>query len=1053
MSNRFQNLSGLSYLGTRATQPPNMVFLEDRDPNQYDNKDVSIGDLCLRKDNEALWYLGSLAGDANSQGVIADWIPFGGAGGETSLRADDLVVADPAAGIIKTSGNGINLFTTAFGTPSETVMHLKNIGLIGPIPAGLVYFTEDGGTHEDTLTGIGNGAIGTVLTINGAGIPEWAAPGTGGTVTSVSGGDNLNTTGGITSPIVVVNLDKSIRQPATNADASQGVYALGATDYETDRFLHAAGDRTNTFVGYQSGNFATITGAAEDNTGAGNLTLSGLTVGKENTALGAGALNTITTGSYNTAVGRFAGSTLTGADSNNILIGHFGTIGDNHKIRIGRQGLGNLQQDETFIVGIYAQFPPTSTPRVVTVNSNHQLQTVTSGTNGHVLTLVAGIPTWQPGGGGAANVFEGQNINFTVPLSTVNLNTSVHLLSTTVDGLTGVIAIGTTVIADGPPAGVAYINDRFVHRYGTRNTFLGFRSGRIDAAVVVGTATDNAAFGYQSLGTASLTTGFSNTAGGSLSGTSLNSGSNNALYGANSGTNLTTATNNSIVGAQSGTILTTGGSNSIFGKSAGSGANGTTSASNVVIGVSACATNFNANFNTIVGPSVAPTMRGDYNVIIGNSAGDAITNAVGANNNIYISNQGANENKTIRIGTDDTGGNNQVNRAFMAGIWPQNASGTNNKVVVANQPGQLRVVTQGTEGQVLTLFGAGLLPTWRTPGGGGGGTIVNIFDNDGVWNINPNTKMVTIYLWNGGGGGGGGYSRPAPFSGIQVGGGGGGGGGACGMITVSATYFNAAENVIIGVGGAGGISSPGGSSTNGQDGGVSSVGNISIPTTTQLDVNKCFEGSPIVPGLANYCGGGGSGIDVLGDGQSGGWGGYNSAPGGSGPIVDSISGTLPGVPTYPIFISNVFAYPWQGHNADTNGSFFPTVKVAQNMATTGGGGGGVGGLPGYAGGSIISMGTSTTILTGGAAGGLGVAGSMGNIPTAAANHGAMCGGTGGGGGGGGNNATAPAVGGAGAVPGGGGGGGGARLRSPIISAQGANGGAGGKGRVIILETP
>lgn len=65
MSNKFSNVPSLLYLGTRATQPSNMLFLKDRDPNQYDNQHVSIGDLCLREDLKTYWYLGSLAGDAN----------------------------------------------------------------------------------------------------------------------------------------------------------------------------------------------------------------------------------------------------------------------------------------------------------------------------------------------------------------------------------------------------------------------------------------------------------------------------------------------------------------------------------------------------------------------------------------------------------------------------------------------------------------------------------------------------------------------------------------------------------------------------------------------------------------------------------------------------------------------------------------------------------------------------------------------------------------------------------------------------------------------------
>lgn len=1148
MSNRFPNVGSLLYLGTQATQPPNMLFLKDRDPNQFDNQAVSIGDLCLREDTQGLWYLGSLAGDANSEGILANWIPFTAGMGLTSLRADDNLVAAPALGIVNTYGNGINLFTTA-AIANTTTLHLRNvgvgsvistvdgmtgentlssitgaantvltgngigvqptfqalpssavstklrgndavivpptavtgiietvgsnnietdgdipsntltiritnIGLIGTLPEGIVYFTEDAMTKEDTLTGIENGNPGDVLTINGFGIPEFAAPGVGGTVTSVSGGDNLNTTGGITSPIVVVNLDTSILQPSTNADGSEGVYALGTTDYETDRFLHAAGDITNTFVGLQSGNFATITGAAEDNTGAGNLVLSGLTSGQENSGFGAGSLDTITTGSRNSALGRFAGSSLTLGDSNNILIGHFGTAGDNHRIRIGRQGTGNLQQDSTFIVGIYAQTPPTLTPRVVTVNSAHQLQAIASALDGTVLTLVGGIPTWQAGGGGGA-VLAGQNITIN-PVNVVNLNTSVHLLSTTSDGLTGVIAIGPNAIADGPPAGGNYITDRFVHRFGTRNTFLGYQSGNM--TLTTGSAQNNSAFGYQSL--LGLTTGISNTAGGTLAGGALTSGGNNALFGANSGVNITTASNNTIVGGQAGTVLTTGGSNTIIGKSAATGINGTTSASNIVIGVDACSTNFNANFNTIVGPTAALTMRGDYNVILGNTAGSAITNAVGANSNIYISNTGANENNTTRIGTDGAGTGQQT-RAFMAGIYSQIASGTNNRVVVVNDPGQLRAVTPGLAGDVLTLTGVGLLPTWLPPsGGGGGGTIITPFTTNGTWNKNVNTKMVTILGWNGGSGGGSG-SRDA--SNITNGGQGGGAGG-CFYLTVPAFFFSSSEAVVVGTGGLGGSSSATTLGNDGDEGTNTTIGNIGCPTPSQdKGTGTAFGGGA---GANRYSNSvlHGLGSPIITETFGNYYQGNQTATSFSGSVGFGGGVTVTG--------ATITA---DGQSSGINNSFTTTQAIPGQatryyamLSATGGGGGGTGNaginsrIAGGNGGVVVnsafynvSTSNQPIILAGGIGGTVsGANGGTGNssvtapaVPTAnAAMHGFLVGGTGGGGGAFGV-ATNGGRGGNGGFPGGAGGGGG--------GCTGANnGGAGGNGAngyLLVIE--
>lgn len=66
-------------------------------------------------------------------------------------------------------------------------------------------------------------------------------------------GANTNSVGNALANTMTINLDTSILQPSTTADGSSGVYALGSTDYTTDRFLHGFGTN-NTFVGRQSGN-------------------------------------------------------------------------------------------------------------------------------------------------------------------------------------------------------------------------------------------------------------------------------------------------------------------------------------------------------------------------------------------------------------------------------------------------------------------------------------------------------------------------------------------------------------------------------------------------------------------------------------------------------------------------------------------------------------------------------------------------------------------------------------------------------------------------------
>lgn len=71
-----------------------------------------------------------------------------------------------------------------------------------------------------------------------------------------------------------------------------------------------------------------------------------------NTAYGFSSLDQLTTGSTNIAIGSSAGTSLTTTESNNIIIGSPGIVGDNNTIRIGLDGSGTGQQNQCFIAGI-----------------------------------------------------------------------------------------------------------------------------------------------------------------------------------------------------------------------------------------------------------------------------------------------------------------------------------------------------------------------------------------------------------------------------------------------------------------------------------------------------------------------------------------------------------------------------------------------------------------------------------------------------------------------------------------------------------------------------
>src|SRR5260221_2931588 len=135
---------------------------------------------------------------------------------------------------------------------------------------------------------------------------------TGGTILILGDGVNTHTTGSNIPGTVHAVLNDSILLPATSADASQGVIALG-TNLTSDRFLHRFGDVSNVFVGHGSGNF---TNTGENLTAVGDTSLFSVANATACVAIGAQALSSTLDSSNCVAVGTFA---LSNAEGNNLI--------------------------------------------------------------------------------------------------------------------------------------------------------------------------------------------------------------------------------------------------------------------------------------------------------------------------------------------------------------------------------------------------------------------------------------------------------------------------------------------------------------------------------------------------------------------------------------------------------------------------------------------------------------------------------------------------------------------------------------------------------------
>ena len=279
-------------------------------------------------------------------------------------------------------------------------------------------------------------------------------------ITDIIAGDNidvLNPSG----PIVTVNLNKSISQPATSADGSEGLYSIDGNDFmhaygTNNTFLGSyAGNRTNTSIGSIGigGNALLSLTTGQSNTIVGTVAGLYLNSGSSNTALGFGVLGSLTTGTRNTAIGMQSFGSITAANSNNIglgyragyahtladssniCIGNLGTLGANNTIQIGTQGTGAGQQESCTIAGIY-DAAVGATKHIVEVDSTGKLGASASYDGEVLISATGGSPVW-------ATLTEGTNITIT------NAANSVTIASTSGDGNTVTWAPKRPVITGG----------------------------------------------------------------------------------------------------------------------------------------------------------------------------------------------------------------------------------------------------------------------------------------------------------------------------------------------------------------------------------------------------------------------------------------------------------------------------------------------------------------------------------------------------------------------------------------------------------------------------
>lgn len=301
-----------------------------------------------------------------------------------------------------------------------------------------------------------------------------------------------------------------------------------------------------------------------------------------------------------------------------------------------------------FDLGALWLYWPSSSPNIQEVWQLVSLQQVNNapfgkwvlvtGGNGTLVSLTgdSGGPVFSDGAGNI-NVLTGpaagNTVNNLVDVGTPgtntitwSLNNSISQPNTNSSGTAGMYSLGL---------------GRFMHNYGTNNTFLGFNAGNL--TLTVASAVSNTALGYQN-------------------GMSLTTGSDNTLVGWATGSLITTGQYNNCVSAGGMASLTTG------------------------------------SYNTGLGHQVfsavgAGLVSGSFNIAVGADSGSDYI--AGESSNILLNNLGTpGESNTLHIGQSTGTGLQQLNAAYVQGIYNKDVGATNLPVIIDNT-GKLGTGTGG----------------------------------------------------------------------------------------------------------------------------------------------------------------------------------------------------------------------------------------------------------------------------------------------------------------------------------------------------------------------
>lgn len=424
----------------------------------------------------------------------------------------------------------------------------------------------------------------------------------------------------------------------------------------------------NTCIG--SNSTLNITTANNDNTCVGNNTLLSLTDGNDNTCLGKDSGASFLTGSNNITLGKLAATNFRGAESDNIVLGSDGVLGDSGVLRIGRSGIIT----SAFCEGIHGVTPAMASQTVI-IGSDGELGSTAAGTG---LTGVTDTEQTLLGVGAMTNNISGDS-NVVLGFNALNFATTA----------------GESVIIGAHAAENALNQGRGVYIGANSGLNSDMTSGTVAVGFntlqnLSGSTGNTVAVGFESL--QACTSGGGNTACGALTLKNLTTSTTNCAFGRFALTNIkdscdsnTALGDNALINLGLGVLGTgNGSSNTGVGRSALSQLAGEVAGN---------------DFNTSIGRSAGSGINfGSSNLYLGHLSGSAHSAvSPGENNNICIMSPGVNaEQNTIHIGLST---HTNTFLQGLAGVIPAN---TPQAVIFDPTTGELG------EGQI-TMDGAGTM--------------------------------------------------------------------------------------------------------------------------------------------------------------------------------------------------------------------------------------------------------------------------------------------------------------------------------------------------------